>query len=105
VVGKRAYQLDIDELKFAIALRSQKAHRKIIQIQPRHFRTLADQYPHAQAWPAMIELVSRVEGAIEAAAKQMPERFAESEWTSISKGCSSRRSCSSVSLSREGIKT
>jgi serine/threonine-protein kinase HipA len=86
VVGKRADQLDFHELKLAMALRSKKAHYKIIEIQPRHFQTLAGRYPDAEAWPAMIELAGRVEGAIKAVEKQLPERFAESVWTLISKG-------------------
>jgi serine/threonine-protein kinase HipA len=86
VVGKRAGQLDIHELRLAMALRSKKAHYKIVEIQPRHFQTLADQYPDAEAWPAMIELVSRVEGAIEAVEKQLPAGFAESVWAPMSKG-------------------
>jgi serine/threonine-protein kinase HipA len=86
VVGKRADQLDIHELKLAMALRSKKAHYKIVEIQPQHFQTLADQYPDAEAWPAMIELAGRVEGSIEAVEKQLPEGFAESVWTPMSKG-------------------
>jgi serine/threonine-protein kinase HipA len=86
VVGKRGDQLDIHELKLAIALRGKNAHYKIVEIQPRHFHALADQYPGAVAWPAMIELTGRVEGAIEAVEKQLPDGFAQSVWASISKG-------------------
>ena len=40
-------------------------HRNYVdaEIQPRHFLALADDYPGAEAWPAMIELASRVEEA------------------------------------------
>jgi serine/threonine-protein kinase HipA len=86
VVGKRADQLDIHELKLAMALRGKQAHYKIVEIQPRHFHALADQYPDAAAWPAMIELAGRVEGAIAAVERQLPEGFAEPVWTLISKG-------------------
>jgi serine/threonine-protein kinase HipA len=58
VVGKRANQLDIHELKFAMTLRDKSAHYKIIEIQ--HFRALADEYPDVKAWPAMIELAHRI---------------------------------------------
>jgi serine/threonine-protein kinase HipA len=86
VVGKRADQLDIHELKLAIALHGKSAHYKIVEIQPRHFRELADRYPDAEAWPAMIELAGRVEGAIEAVEGRLPKGFAESVWGSTSKG-------------------
>jgi serine/threonine-protein kinase HipA len=86
VVGKRPGQLDIHELKLAMALRGKNSHYKILEIQPRHFRALADRYPDAQAWPAMIELASRVEEAINAVEKRLPQGLAESVWTPISKG-------------------
>jgi hypothetical protein len=49
-------------------------------------QTLADQYPDAEAWPAMIELAGPVEGTIKAVEKLLPEGFAESVWTPTSKG-------------------
>jgi serine/threonine-protein kinase HipA len=86
VVGKRADQLDIHELKLAMALRDKNAHYKIVEIQPRHFQALADRYPTAEAWPAMLELASRVEGAIKAVEKRLPKGFAESVWAPLSRG-------------------
>lgn len=86
VVGKRVDQLDVRELKLAMALRGKSAHYKIVEIQPRHFKALADQYPDAESWPAMIELAGRVEGAIKAVEKRLPQGFAESVWRSMSKG-------------------
>ena len=56
VVGKRADQLDIHELKLAMPLRTKKAHYKIVEIQPRHFQTLADQYPDAPQSPPRRDL-------------------------------------------------
>ena len=86
VVGKRAGQLDIHELKLAMALGGKNAHYKIFEIQPRHFQSLADRYPDAQAWPAMIGLAGRVEQAIKAVEKRLPRGLAESVWAPISKG-------------------
>jgi serine/threonine-protein kinase HipA len=86
VVGKRSNQLDIHELKLAMALRGKNAHSKIVEIQPRHFQALADRYPDAEAWPAMVELAGRVEGTIKAVEKRLPKGFAESVWTPTSKG-------------------
>jgi serine/threonine-protein kinase HipA len=86
VAGKRADQLDIHELKLAMALRGENAHYKILEIQPRHFRALADRYPDAEAWPAMIELAGRVEGGIKAAERRLPKTFPESVWAPLSKG-------------------
>jgi serine/threonine-protein kinase HipA len=86
VVGKRADQLDIHELKLAMALRGKNAHYKILEIQPRHFRALADRYPDAEAWPAMIELAGRVEGGIKGVERRLPKAFPESVWAPLSRG-------------------
>jgi serine/threonine-protein kinase HipA len=86
VVGKGTDQLDIHELKLAMALRGKNAHYNILEIQPRHFRALAGWYPAAEAWPAMIELAGRVEGAIVAVENKLPKVFPESVWASVSKG-------------------
>ena len=86
MVGKRADQLDIHELELAMALRGKNAHYKVVEIQPRHFRALADRYPDAATWPAMIELAGRVEEGIKAVEKRLPKGFAESVWTPVSKG-------------------
>jgi serine/threonine-protein kinase HipA len=85
VVGKRADQLDIHELKLAMALRGKNAHYKITEIQPRHFHALAENYPGAEAWPPMIELAGRVEDAIKAVEKRLPKGFAETVWAPTSK--------------------
>jgi serine/threonine-protein kinase HipA len=84
-----------------MALRSKKAHCRIVEIQPRHFQTLADRYPDAEAWPAMIDLAGRVEGAIEAVEKQLPEGFAESVWTPTSKGMLKQAKLFSLTLRRK----
>jgi serine/threonine-protein kinase HipA len=86
VVGTRIDQLDIHKLKLAMAVRGKNAHYKVIDIQPRHFQALAEKYPAASAWSAMIELAGRVETAIQAAEKRLPKGFAESVWIPISKG-------------------
>lgn len=86
VVGRRADQLDVHDLKLAMALRGKNAHYRIVEIQPRHFQALAEKYPRAEAWPAMIELAGRVEGAIKAVQQRLPKGFSESVWAPTSKG-------------------
>ena len=86
VVGTRADQLEFRELTLAMALRGKNTHYKIVGIQARHFQALADSYPAAEAWEAMIELAGRVEAAIAAVEKRLPKGFAESVWVTVSKG-------------------
>jgi serine/threonine-protein kinase HipA len=86
VVGKRGDQLDIHELRLAMAVRGKRPHYRIVEIQPRHFQGLAAEYPAAQAWEAMKELAGRVETAIGAVEKRLPKAFPESVWGPISRG-------------------
>lgn len=86
VVGKRADQLNVRELTLSMAFRGKSAHYKMVEIQPRHFRELADRYPAAQAWGAMVDLASRVEMTIGTVEKRLPEGFPESVWASLSAG-------------------
>lgn len=86
VVGKNDRELDVDELRLAMALHGNRAHYKIVHLLPRHFRALADKYPDAKAWPAMLELVERVESALNAVEKRVPKDFPEHVWARISKG-------------------
>jgi serine/threonine-protein kinase HipA len=86
VVGRGGSQVDLHELKLAMAVRGKNVHYKIVEIQPRHFQALAEKYPVAEAWPAMIELARRVEGALKASEKRLPKGFSESVWASVSKG-------------------
>jgi serine/threonine-protein kinase HipA len=69
-----------------MALRGKNAHYKIVEIQPQHFRALADRYPDAEAWLAMIELAGRVEAVIKAVERRLPRGFPESVWAPMSKG-------------------
>jgi serine/threonine-protein kinase HipA len=62
------------------------AHYKIVEIQLRHFQALADRYPDAEAWPAMIELAARVAGATKAVERRLPKGFADSVWAPMCKG-------------------
>jgi serine/threonine-protein kinase HipA len=69
-----------------MAFRGKSAHYKVVEIQPRHFRALANKYPDAQAWLAMIELAQRAEGAIKAVEQRLPKGFAQAVWLPISEG-------------------
>ena len=86
VVGKGDSQIDFHELKLAMALRSKRAHYKIVEIDPRHFKTLSDRYPAAEAWTPMTQLAGDVEDALKRVKKQLPKGFAEPVWTRIAKG-------------------
>lgn len=87
VIGPRAKQLARQKVRLAMAIRSgRRAHYKLDEIQPRHFKALADDLGDDLLWPAMIELVEKIPRAIAGVEKQLPSDFAESVWTSITAG-------------------
>lgn len=86
VIGKRTDQLAFNKLKLAMALRTTSAHYRMAEVQPRHFDALAKAYPVAEAWPAMIALAQRVEGAIAKVGKHLPTDFAEVVWKTMVAG-------------------
>ena len=89
VIGPRAKQLSLQKVRLAMAMRSgRRAHYKLDEIQPRHFKALAEQLGDDQLWPAMVEFVEAVPGAIARVEKQLPQDFAEPVWTTITAGLS-----------------
>jgi serine/threonine-protein kinase HipA len=89
VIGPRAKQLSLQKVRLAMAMRAgRRAHYKLDEIQPRHFKALTEQLGDDQLWPAMLELVERIPRAIDRVEKQLPEDFAEPVWTSITTGLS-----------------
>jgi serine/threonine-protein kinase HipA len=89
VIGPHAKQLSLQKVRLAMAMRSgHRAHYKLDEIQPRHFKALTEQLGDDQLWPAMLELVERTSRAIDRVEKQLPEDFAEPVWTSITSGLS-----------------
>lgn len=87
VMGSKARQLQPQEVRMAMAMRTgSRPHYKWGEIQPRHFKALANQLPDPSLWAAMLNLARSVPDAIAKVKKQLPEEFKESVWTSIAKG-------------------
>lgn len=86
VIGKRSDQIAFKKVKLAMAVRATRAHYKIADVQPQHFQSLAEAYPTARAWPAMIGLAQRVESAIDKIGKHLPADFPEVVWATITTG-------------------
>jgi serine/threonine-protein kinase HipA len=87
VIGNKARQLQPQKVRMAMAMRSgSRPHYRWDEIQPRHFKSLADRLPDANLWASMLELARRVADAVATVEKQLPGDFKESVWTSITKG-------------------
>lgn len=87
VIGNKARQLQPQKVRMAMAMRTgSRPHYKWDEIQPRHFKALAEQLPDPTLWTQMLETARNVPNAISAVKKRLPDDFKESVWTTITKG-------------------
>jgi serine/threonine-protein kinase HipA len=69
-----------------MAMRAKNAHYKLETIQPRHWHQLAMKHGGPAVWEAMQALVERVEPALAAVEKRLPEGFPGRTWQAIATG-------------------
>lgn len=87
VIGSKARQLQPQKVRMAMAMRTgSRPHYKWNEIQPRHFKMLADRLPNSNLWTAMLNMARSIPHAIDTVKKQLPEDFKEAVWTSITRG-------------------
>ncbi len=87
VIGNKARQLQPQKVRMAMAMRTgNRSHYKWDEIQPRHFKALAQSLPDANLWPTMLGMARSAPDAIASVEKRLPPDFKESVWTSITKG-------------------
>ena len=87
VIGKKARQLQPQKVKMAMAMRSgQRGHYNWDEIQPRHFKALAQSLPDPDLWSKMIDTARSVPTAIATVETMLPSDFKQSIWTSITDG-------------------
>lgn len=84
--GHGPRKLPLQDVKLAMALRGQRPHYLLREIQPRHFERLAVSRGDPGAWPAMQALVQSVPAAFEQVATRLPAGFSDNVWNAISKG-------------------
>lgn len=87
VIGNKAHQLQPQKVRMAMAMRTgTRLHYKWDEIQPRHFKALAQSLPDPNLWPTMLGMARSAPQAIAAVKKRLPGDFKESVWTSITQG-------------------
>jgi serine/threonine-protein kinase HipA len=84
--GGRAGQLHERQIRLAMALRSKNAHYDIDGIHARHWRGLAQKNGGSVVWEAMVNLVQRVDGALDVVESALPQGFPERIWLPIADG-------------------
>jgi serine/threonine-protein kinase HipA len=87
VIGTKARQLQPQKVKMAIAMRTgSRPHYRWNEIQPRHFRALAQSLQDPHLWSAMLTLARSVPQIIASVGKRLPADLKEPVWTSITRG-------------------
>lgn len=91
VIGTKARQLQPQKVRMAMAMRTgSRSHYKWDEIQPRHFKTLAEQLPDPNLWTMMLEIARSLPQAIGVVKKRLPEDFNTSVFTSITRGVTAK---------------
>lgn len=86
VIGNRAGQLSLHDAKMAMALRAKNPHYRLMEMQTRHWQTLAQSCGVQSAWGHLQALVERLDDALGAVEAKLPANFPDAVWTKISKG-------------------
>lgn len=86
VIGHSSDCIPVYRASLAMCLRGKHAHRKLLDIQARHWQALATETGCAEAWLKMVQLVEAVPAALEQVGDVLPEAFPMEIWESIRAG-------------------
>jgi serine/threonine-protein kinase HipA len=87
VIGNKARQLQPQKVKMAMAMRTgNRPHYRWNEIQPRHFKALAESLLDPKLWSMMLDTARSVPEAIASVSKRLPPDLKESVWTSVTEG-------------------
>jgi serine/threonine-protein kinase HipA len=90
-IGHGVRKLPLQDVKLAMALRGQRTHYLLREIQPRHFKRLAGSLGDPEVWPAMQEMVERVPEALARVGGRLPDEFPAQLWDCLARGVSNQR--------------
>jgi serine/threonine-protein kinase HipA len=89
-VGKGRGQLNLRNVRLAMASRSKYTHYDIYGIRTRHWHNLAMKNGGPTVWEAMQGLVAQIDVALDAVGARLPEAFPDRIWTPIADGMRSQ---------------
>jgi serine/threonine-protein kinase HipA len=70
-----------------MAVRSTKAHWRLSEILPRHWKALSSRHGGARTWEELLDVVERMEPALSAVSDRLPKDFPPSLFDAIAAGC------------------
>ncbi len=91
IIGQGGSAVSLHKAKLAMALRGQNTHYKLIEIQNRHWRALAEQSGAPTALAAMCAMVDNIDAALEQVASLLPAGFPEKLFLAIAQGMRGQR--------------
>lgn len=78
LIGNGPNALQYKKTKLAMAVRSKATHYKLSEIQYRHWKTLAERSGVHGAWEAMLNMTQRMDTALHAVERRLPDDFPRS---------------------------
>jgi serine/threonine-protein kinase HipA len=86
LIGHGRNQLPFEKAKLAMAVRGKRAHYRLNEIQPRHWKVLAHSTGIRDLWQRMIALVESADAAFAQLEHSLPGAFPERIFTTIRDG-------------------
>lgn len=86
ITGDGPNQQHLRRARLAMAVRGKSAHYHLHELQPRHWRDLAERAGVPDAWPHMLHLVERVPIVLDGVQRQLPGDFPDRVWTPVRQG-------------------
>lgn len=87
IIGRGSRRIAPQEAKLAMAVPSTKAHWRLSEILPRHWKALASRHGGARTWEGLLDVVERMERALSAVSDRLPKDFPPSLFDAIAAGC------------------
>jgi serine/threonine-protein kinase HipA len=89
-VGKGRGQMNVRDVRLAMALRSKNVHYDIYGIRARHWHALAMKNGGPDVWGAMLGLIEHVDTALSEVETRLPKNFPDRIWSPIAGGMKSQ---------------
>jgi serine/threonine-protein kinase HipA len=85
IIGAGPHLLPYERAKLAMGLRSTNMHYRLRDMQPRHWKHLADTCG-ASVWPRMLQMAEGAEDVLDAVEQRLPADFPPRTWRPIAAG-------------------
>ncbi len=85
IIGDGAHRIPYPRARLAMGVKATNMHYRLKDIQPRHWQRLAASTAPG-AWPQMLAMAERLDDALDAVERELPQGFPAQVWESVSAG-------------------